>query len=78
MPACDEPVIRKRRGHPIFNLEIAHIHAKEEDGPRYVRSVEADHFDNLILLCTPDHKVIDKTDPSRFPAEELFAWKRAR
>ncbi|MGI8806887.1 MAG: tetratricopeptide repeat protein [Acidimicrobiales bacterium] len=35
-------------------------------------------FANLVLLCTPCHKLVDKTHPADYSIERLEAWKQAR
>ncbi len=35
-------------------------------------------FANLILLCHPHHKLVDRLEPERFPAKVLLDWKEAR
>lgn len=64
-----------------MNLEIAHIHAANEDGPRFSSDLserQRDSFDNLILLCKPHHETVDKDDPESFPVEVLKQWKSQR
>ncbi|WP_143175299.1 hypothetical protein [Cryptosporangium aurantiacum] len=66
---------------PVNNLEIAHIRAAEKNGPRWDPAMsEADraHFDNLILLCRPHHKMVDSIAPADYPVEALTSWKSER
>jgi hypothetical protein len=35
-------------------------------------------FDNLLLLCTPHHTLIDRVRPDDFPVETLRGWKVKR
>ncbi|WP_049806812.1 hypothetical protein [Pseudofrankia inefficax] len=39
---------------------------------------ERNAFGNLILLCTPHHKVVDKTSPDEYPVQLLRSWKAQR
>lgn len=80
-PPCGEPVVVLVKGRPVTNLQIAHIHAARRDGPRYVEGMTNDQrrdFSNLILLCTPHHTFVDKTNPADYPAEVLQEWKAAK
>jgi hypothetical protein len=68
------------KGHPQFNVQIAHIRAAERNGPRYVPEMTNDQrraFANLIFLCTPHHSYVDKR-PQDYPIEVLERWKRDR
>ncbi len=68
-------------GEPVQNLQIAHIRAFEENGPRFDPTWSVDErnqFSNLILLCTPHHKVIDGPRSAEFPVKLLIRWKYAR
>lgn len=55
--------------------EAAHIVARSPKGPRGEgpRPADMDDYDNLILLCPDDHKVIDDR-----PAEFSIAWLKER
>ncbi|GGQ82966.1 hypothetical protein GCM10010195_43430 [Kitasatospora griseola] len=80
-PDCGEPTIRMVDGEPVQNLQIAHIRAFEENGPRFDPTWSVDErnqFSNLILLCTPHHKVIDGPRSAEFPVKLLIRWKSAR
>jgi hypothetical protein len=64
---------------PVFRLEIAHIRAENEGGPRYDKGYgDPDVFDNLLRMCNMHHKMIDKIEPDRHPADRLEGWKRDR
>jgi hypothetical protein len=79
-PECGEPSIRFVEGVPEKNLQIAHIHALERNGPREIRQMslaERNSFPNLILLCGPCHKR-DDADEQTYPAQLLKEWKRDR
>ena len=74
-----EPVVLIEGGVPVFRLEIAHIRAENEGGPRYDKGYgDPDVFDNLLLMCNMHHKMIDKIEPDRHPVDRLEGWKRAR
>ncbi|MBB4913350.1 hypothetical protein [Streptosporangium saharense] len=80
-PDCNVPIIRMIDGEPVLNLDIAHVRAFEEGGKRFdpTWSVkERNGFANLILLCTPHHKVIDGPRSNLYPTRVLLAWKIAR
>ncbi|MFE7640116.1 HNH endonuclease [Kitasatospora sp. MY 5-36] len=80
-PECKEPTVRMVEGDPIQNLQIAHIRALEDNGPRAEPTwseAERNHFSNLILLCTVHHKVIDGPRSGAFSVELLLDWKKAR
>lgn len=86
-PQCTERLITSRSGRPIVNFEIAHI--RDELPPadpnaaigwRYwpendLTQEQRNHFTNLILLCGPCHKLIDKIAPRDYSVELLHAWK---
>ena len=79
-PNCGEPAIRLIDGIPQKNLQIAHIHALEDNGPRADRAMPKplrNHFSNLILLCTPCHKLVDD-HPDTYTASILKKWKADR
>lgn len=58
--------------------EEAHIVAREVDGPRGISPLtpeQRDKYDNLILMCSIHHKVIDD-HPDKFPVSLLHDNKR--
>jgi hypothetical protein len=61
---------------PCFG-EAAHIVARSPNGPRGEgpRPAGIDGYDNLILLCPNDHKVIDDR-PTEFTVASLTERKR--
>jgi hypothetical protein len=77
-----QPVTRFIDGEPSINIQIAHIHALEENGPRFVSSLsipERNLFRNLLLLCQAHHNRVDSKQFERsFPATRLLKWKRDR
>jgi hypothetical protein len=59
-PECDEPVIVLDGGEPVFVGEVAHIVAAVASGPRGgVDLADRDAFENLLILCSRHHKIID-------------------
>ncbi|EOV0867787.1 HNH endonuclease signature motif containing protein [Vibrio parahaemolyticus] len=51
--------------------EIAHIIAKSSNGPRgETNQPRDDSYENLILLCSKDHKIVD-SQPLKYPADYL-------
>ena len=79
-PDCGEPSIRFVDQVPQKNLQIAHIHALERNGPREIRHMsiaERNSFPNLILLCGPCHKRVD-ADEQTYTARFLKKWKHDR
>ncbi len=81
-PECPspEPIIKFRDGDPFIDYEIAHIR-DAKPGNRFVEDMtdeERGAFANLVLLCTPCHKLVDKVRPQDFPINILEGWKRAR
>ncbi len=62
---------------PALVGDICHIIARSEEGPRGrspLNSQERDRYENLILLCKNDHKMIDD-QPSIYPIEDLLDLK---
>ncbi|PKW17634.1 HNH endonuclease [Saccharopolyspora spinosa] len=80
-PGCSTPVLVFVKGRPKINLQIAHIFASSDGGPRAIPDLEEkerDSFTNLILLCKPHHDTVDKDEPENYPPETLLEWKRER
>jgi hypothetical protein len=80
-PDCSTPVVVFVENHPVVNVEIAHIHGHAEGSARYDPTMDDENrrsFNNLVLLCHPHHKLVDRLEPDRFPASELLSWKHAR
>jgi hypothetical protein len=81
-PGCPEPVVLVENGVPVLRLEIAHIRALNAKGERYDADMggddERNSFNNLILLCTAHHKIVDRLDPANYPVEVLQRWKSER
>ncbi|GHG09975.1 HNH endonuclease signature motif containing protein [Streptomyces hydrogenans] len=74
-PDCAEPLVEEDRGLLNINVEVAHIRAEKQGGPRYDPSFsDVNGEPNLMLLCHKHHKRVD-THPAAYPTEELLAWK---
>ena len=87
-PECRRPLVATRGSNRVADFEIAHIrdelpphNPKADIGWRYwpddLTQEERNRFDNLILLCPPCHKLIDRVRPRDFSPERLHEWKRA-
>jgi hypothetical protein len=58
---------------------MAHVFAANDEGPRANAALSQDErgaFENLILLCSLCHTIIDKA-PEVYPDSVILAWKRA-
>lgn len=75
MPRCVSPLVV---GETVVG-ELCHIRARRKAGPRYdpaMTAAERDGSENLVLLCSTCHKLVD-ADPDRFTPERLAEIKRA-
>jgi hypothetical protein len=64
-------------GQPEVNVEGVRIRTANPHGPRYVADMNdttANAFDNLLLLCIPHRKLIDR-DEQAHPVDLLETWK---
>tara|TARA_R110000824_G_scaffold127671_2_gene287985 strand:+ start:373 stop:969 length:597 start_codon:yes stop_codon:yes gene_type:complete len=64
-------------GKAIHIAEMAHVFAATDDGPRAKPALtksERGAFENLILLCSTCHTIIDKA-PKDFPDSLILNWK---
>lgn len=81
-PNCQVPVLQVIKGEPFVNVQIAHICAEEENGPRHDASMtreERRSFTNLMLLCKPHHTMIDRmATVEDYSVSLLQAWKENR
>ena len=79
-PDCFKPLIVSPENHvdPLAVLgEIAHIVGHSEDGPRgeeLFRGADRDSPENLLLLCTEHHTLIDQ-QPASHPTTWLYRVK---
>lgn len=88
-PTCAQPLIVWRDGRPIVNFEVAHVRDElppsdpnGDIGWRYwpaddLTQNERNAFQNLLLLCAPCHKLIDRVDPRSYGPDLLHQWKEA-
>lgn len=87
-PGCRRPLVVTRGKERVSDFEIAHIRDELPPGdleadigwrywPDDLTQEERNRFDNLMLLCTPCHKLIDRIRPRDFSPERLQGWKRA-
>lgn len=80
LPGCPEPVLLYRDGRWTVLVEIAHISAATQGGPRYDPAMTDDERradSNLILLCDEHHQLVDE-QPQYYTAEMLRRWKAQR
>jgi methyl-accepting chemotaxis protein len=76
-PGCGTPVVVVLGDRPVVNVEIARISESEAGRSRYVAGLSAarsNSFDNLLLLCVPHRKTIDR-DVRSHPIDLLETWK---
>jgi hypothetical protein len=62
----------------IHIAEMAHVFAANNDGPRANAALSKEErgtFENLILLCSLCHTIIDKA-PEVYPDSVVLGWKR--
>jgi len=86
-PICNEPLVVTRSGKPIINFEYAHIRDElrpsspdSDVGWRFwpeddLTQEQRNSPENIILLCGPCHKLIDKIDPKAYSIALLRQWK---
>ncbi|MEV4350332.1 hypothetical protein AB0J83_38240 [Actinoplanes sp. NPDC049596] len=76
-PGCRTPVMVFLGAEPEVNIEPVRIRGTDPDGPRHtpgLTDAQRDSFDNLLLLCVPHRKLIDR-DEKAHPVELLATWK---
>lgn len=64
--------------HNVMVGEVCHIRGKRPGSARYDLNQtddERDAYENLILMCSPHHKIIDD-EPERYTVEVLLEFKR--
>ena len=74
-PGCSLPMVESSG---TVTGQICHIHAQNEGGPRFKKSLsekELHAFENLILMCGHHHKVID-AEEHIYTAESLRDLKQ--
>lgn len=81
-PECPEPPYKIANGVPELNSQIAHIHSRSENGPRWLATMTPEEnraIENLIILCHFHHGVVDNpANESDYPAALLRQWKAAQ
>jgi hypothetical protein len=77
-PGCVAPIFDT--DYVVMVGEVCHIKGKKPGSARYDLSMtddERDAFENLMLMCSTHHDIIDKpTTRDAFPAEMLLGYKR--
>ncbi|RZG78268.1 HNH endonuclease signature motif containing protein [Acinetobacter sp. WCHAc060025] len=77
-PSCNRNIIESTINHSLVVIgEQAHIIAHSADGPRNNQDRlinDVDSVENLILLCSTCHTLIDKAEQD-YPIELLREWK---
>lgn len=76
-PQCQTLIVQKTG---TVTGKVCHVKGKSPGGPRYDKSQtdEARHsFENLILLCSVHHDIIDN-EPDRHPVELLLELKEMK
>ncbi len=80
-PGCMQALYRvSETGAQVLNSQVAHIHARRENGPRWNPAMTGEEnrsYHNLIVLCLEHASEIDIT-PERFPAQTLRDWKQVQ
>lgn len=77
-PSCLVPILRMLDGQPVVNVEISHIHGALPGSARYDRNMtdrQRASFENLLLLCTAHHKLVDRLAPDKHSPRLLHQWK---
>ncbi|QEL55187.1 hypothetical protein [Chromobacterium paludis] len=77
-PGCSNELFVDVAGKSIHIAEMAHVFAAIDGGPRtnlVLSKEERGAFENLIMLCSNCHTMVDKA-PDAFPVEMMLRWKR--
>lgn len=76
-PSCRTDLTAVLEDRRSYNIgEMAHVIARNENGPRGVAGGGEDNYENLILLCPSCHRHIDKAPEGEYTVEQLFEWKK--
>ena len=78
-PGCTNRVWENGDPEIVILGQVAHIEGSSDTGPRpnpTLTKLERNDYQNLVVLCAHHHTLVDKID-SRYPKEELLAWKSA-
>lgn len=76
---CKKTVVEEVEGQQQIAVEIAHIKGANKGSARYdpgMTDEERAAFNNLVLMCTPHHKLIDGPSRDNYSAELLHGWKK--
>jgi hypothetical protein len=76
-PGCRTPVLVFLGDDLEVNVEMVPIRGTDPAGPRYVAgttSRQRDSFSNLLLLCVPHRRTIDR-DEKAHPIELIENWR---
>lgn len=77
-PACQRELFIDTGTKRIHIAEMAHVFAASDGGARTnteLSEAERGAFENLILLCSACHTIIDKAEAD-YPATLITGWKR--
>lgn len=77
-PDCKKRVVEEAAGLQLVAVEIAHIRGAKEGSARYdptMSDTERAAFNNLMLMCSIHHKLIDGQKSGEYPVELLEQWK---
>lgn len=73
---CSCPLVLKSQNSNHIVGEECHIVSSKPNGPRHREMQNYDVFDNLILLCPKDHKIVDE-DEQTYTERRLIKIKQA-
>lgn len=71
---CSCPLVVESSDKNLVIGEECHIVSSKPNGPRHRTMLNYDTFDNLILLCPQDHKIVDE-DTDKYTEEKLLNIK---
>jgi hypothetical protein len=77
-PKCSRELFIDYPEKRIHVAEMAHVFAANDEGPRANAALSEEErgaFENLILLCSLCHTIIDKA-PEAHPDSVVLGWKR--
>jgi hypothetical protein len=77
-PACSRELFIDYPKKRIHIAEIAHVFAANDEGPRSDAALSQEErcaFENLVLLCSLCHTIIDKA-PEIYTDAVILGWKR--
>lgn len=77
-PACTNELFIETTANSFHIAELAHVFAANDGGPRAkpeLSEEERGAFENLVVLCSNCHTMVDKA-PESFPDKMILAWKR--